>query len=227
MSLRGRSLLDVSTHLATCCSSRLAGRPRNLLTISLHCSAPHSPSFPHSLLCGTMDAATQFALDQQLRPQPPPATPAVPLLTTTPAKQRLTVHHWSDRYLNKIPLHATFIFLHSSVYIYLSLSSLPHYPLSSLAFSMHDGSAASIDAVSTTTLLSSATGQSSMSSSLSARLSRQLSLHCMASVNVSDEEALTGVVAGGTAEDEVQLWIERRVMQELKACKATGMWVTS
>ena len=174
-----------------------------------------------------MDATTQFALDQQLRPQPLPATPSVPLLATATAKPRLTVYHWSDRYLNKIPLHATFIFLHSSLYIYLSLSSLPHYPLSSLALSMYNPAAAAIDAISTTTLLSTAAGQSSLSSSLSARLSRQLSVHCMASVNVSDEEAVSGGVVEGTAEDEVQLWIERRVMQELKACRSRGMWVIS
>ena len=176
-----------------------------------------------------MDATTQFALDQQLRAQPLPATPSVPLLATTPAKTQLTVHHWSDRYLKKVPLHATFIFLHSSLYIYLCLSSLPHYPLSSLAVSMHDPVAAAIDSVSTSTLLASVAGQSSLSSSLSTRLSRQLSVHCMASVNVSDEELVSGGVGmgGSVAEDDVQLWIERRVVQELKACKAKGMWVLS
>ena len=172
-----------------------------------------------------MDAATQFALDQQLRPKPPPTTPAVPLLATTPAATQLTVHYWSDRYLGKVPLHATFLFLHSSLYLYLSLSSLPSHPLHSLALSMHDPAAAPIDAVSTSTLLSSAAGQSSLSSALSARLSRQLGVHCMASANVSEEEALGGGVADGAAVDEVQLWLERRVLQELKACKAKGMWV--
>ena len=172
-----------------------------------------------------MDATTQFALSQQLRPQPHAATPTAPLLATTAAEPQLTVHHWSDRYLNSTPLHATAVFLHSSIFLYVSLSSLPQYPLSSLALSMYSAGAAPMDAVSTTTVLASAAGQSSLSSSLSARLSRQLSVHCMASVNVSDDVAASGGVAGGMAEDEVQLWIERRVMQELKACKAKGVWV--
>ena len=186
-----------------------------------------------------MDASTQFALDQQLRPQPPPTTPAVPLLATTPIQPQLTVHHWSALYPASTPpatLHSTITFLHSPLLVHAALTTAPASttPLGCVALSMYGAGVADVDAVSTSALLAAGGVEggggggdgAGMAAALSARVSRMLGVHCMASVSV-DEEAAGGGMAGGMAEDEVQLWIERRVMQELKTCKARGMWVTS
>ena len=169
-----------------------------------------------------MDLTTRFSLDQQLRPAAADPLPTLPVLPTAPADPLLTVHHWSDTHLS-LPLHATFIFLTSTVLITLTLSpsSPPSLPPPSLT--LHTPSPASpVDAVTTSAL---GGGGESFSTALSGRLARSFQRHflCMADVGraVGAGEA-GGVRAAG--EEDVEMWVERRVMRELKECRERGMW---
>jgi hypothetical protein len=166
-----------------------------------------------------MDPTTRFSLDQELRPPPPPPSSTLPVLPTTLTTPILPVHHWSDTFLS-LPLHSTFIFLHSTIVISLSLTpaSPPPLPRPSLTF-FSPSSLSSLDSVSTTALGGAGDG---FSTALSSRLARSLQRHilCMAEVGEGGESG--GL--RGAGDEAMEEWVERRVMQELKVCRERGLW---
>ena len=137
-------------------------------------------------------------------------------MPTTPTTTTLQVHHWSDSYLS-LPLHSTFVFLHSTLLITLSLhpTSPPPLPSPSLTFYSPSPIPPSADPTSTTSL---GLPPSSFSTSLSSRLSRLLHCHVLAFAQ------LTASPSSPLPQADAQLWLERRVLQELQQCKARGLW---